>query len=159
MANNYIDLIGIRLVKEGRIKSDTHIETPLQAVEVLANELKYMDREVAMTMHLNSQNQLIGAHIISIGTINQSPLDIKSVMKSAILSNSSRIMLLHNHPSGDPTPSKADIEITERVGMASAIMGFDLLDSIVIGEDGFYSILGQSYFPYTHPIHETELTL
>ena len=96
---NSIDVVGIRLVKEREFLCEKSIRTPLDAVEVLANELKFLDREILMTLNMNSKNKIINAHVCSIGSANMGIVDPKSVFKSALLSGANRVMIIHNHPS------------------------------------------------------------
>lgn len=146
--NTSIDIVGIRLIKEREILSEHCIKTPKDAVEILANELKYLDREMIMSINLNNKNEIINAHIVSVGTINATLIDPKSVFKAALLSNASSIMLIHNHPSGDCNPSRKDIAITDTLIKAGEILEIKILDHIVIGSDYAYSIVGQSKFEY-----------
>lgn len=137
---NCLDIVGIRLVKENEILTDKKIRTPEDAVNVLANELKLLDREVLMSINLNNKNKIINAHIISIGGIDKCVSDPKSIFKSALLSNSTSILLIHNHPSGECTPSQNDIDFTKIIKEACFFMGIKFLDHIIIGDKKYYSI-------------------
>ncbi len=148
MMNTSIDIVGIRLIKEREILSEHCIKTPKDAVEILANELKYLDREMMMSINLNNKNEIINAHIVSVGTINASLIDPKNIFKAALLSNATSIVLIHNHPSGDCNPSREDIAITDALIKAGEILEMKILDHIVIGSDYAYSIVGQSKFEY-----------
>lgn len=98
-----------------------------------------LDKEVLACITLDSKNYITSSSIISIGTssyLNTSPNEI---FKTAIISNSSSIILVHNHPSGDPTPSNADIKETLRFNECSELLGIKLLDHIIIGDTNFFS--------------------
>lgn len=137
---NSLDIVGIRLVKERSILSDTKISTPSEAIQVLANELQFLDREVMMSVNLNNHNQIINATLISMGSINRSLIDPKSIFKSSLLSNASNIMLIHNHPSGDCSPSTEDLKLTDIIEKDCKILDINLLDHIIVGKDKYYSI-------------------
>lgn len=135
-----LDIVGIRLTKENTIMAEKKIKTPRDAIEVLANELRCLDREMMMSINLNNKNQIINAHVVSIGTLNKSLVDPKSIFKASLLSNASSIMLIHNHPSGNVEPSKEDIFITNIIEKNCQMMDMKLLDHIIIGEDEYYSM-------------------
>lgn len=143
-----IELVGIRLVKERSIQYEREICSPMDAIEILANELRDMDREVCMTLNLNNRNQIINAHIISMGSLEESIVDTKSIFKAALLSNASRIMLFHNHPSGRCNPSNSDILLSKKLEQASKLLDFQFLDHIIIGKNQYYSYKEGSVHDY-----------
>lgn len=140
---NSLDIVGIRLVKEREIISERKITSPQMAVDVLANELKWLDREMALVLNFNTKLEIINAHIISVGGIDSTAIDVKNIFKSALLSNASSLMLIHNHPSGDCKPSKDDLVVTENVKKACMLMDMRFIDHIVVGKDRYYSIEGR----------------
>ena len=89
---------------------------------------------------LNTKNKIVGVHTISIGSLNTSIVHPREVFKAAILNNASGIICLHNHPSGDPEPSWEDIAITRRLVKAGEIIGIEVLDHVIIGEQGYISM-------------------
>lgn len=96
---------------------------------------------------LNSKNMVAGIHILSIGTLNATIVHPREVFKAAMLNNAASIICFHNHPSGDPTPSPEDIQITERLVSAGEIMGIDVLDHVIVGDGGAYCSLKEGgYF-------------
>jgi DNA repair protein RadC len=107
--------------------------------EIVEKELKYSDREKFICLHLNSKNRIISYEVVSIGSINMSVVHPREVFKGAILSNATCIICLHNHPSGDPTPSEGDIGITERLNKAGNILGIKVLDHIIISREASFS--------------------
>lgn len=137
---NSLDIVGIRLVKDNTLLSEKRIRTPKDVIEILSNELQFLDREVMMSVNFNNKNQVINAHLVSMGSINASLVDPKNIFKTALLSNASNIMLLHNHPSGDCSPSKEDIEVTEIISKNCKMLGMNLLDHVIIGKNSYYSI-------------------
>ena len=89
---------------------------------------------------LNTKNKIVGVHTISIGSLNASIVHPREVFKAAMLNNASGIICLHNHPSGDPEPSREDIESTRRLVKAGEIMGIKVLDHVIIGEQSYSSM-------------------
>lgn len=130
--------VAIRLVQEPPLYSDQPVKNPDDAVALLGRELEDYDREVACVVNLQADGRPINMEIISMGTINMSLVSAREVFKSAILSNAANIMLLHNHPSGDPTPSRNDLELTHKLWEAARIMDIPLLDHIILGRGGVY---------------------
>lgn len=98
-----------------------------------------LDKEVLTCITLDSKNYVTSCSIISIGTNSYLNTTPNEIFKTAILSNSSSIILVHNHPSGDPTPSNADIKETLRFNECSGLLGIKLLDHIIIGDNNFFS--------------------
>ena len=101
-----IDQVSVRLVKEAPILSEEEISTPDDAIRILGDTFKDYDREVVGVVHLRSDNVPINMTIISMGTLNQSLVHPREVLKAAFLSNAASILLFHNHPSGSLKPSK-----------------------------------------------------
>ena len=123
--------------------SDT-IKSPAD-VAALAREVLGMHEmavENFILLCLNTKNKIAGVHTVSIGSLNASIVHPREVFKAALLNNASGIICLHNHPSGDPEPSREDIEITHRLVNAGNILGINVLDHIIIG-DGRYISLGE----------------
>jgi DNA repair protein RadC len=99
-----------------------------------------LDREVFSVMTLDTKNQPNAFHIVSVGTLNASLVHPREVYKICMVSNAASLMCFHNHPSGNPTPSQEDIEITERLRDSGTLLGIDLLDHIIIGDGSFVSM-------------------
>ena len=92
-----------------------------------------------MMLCLNSKNEPTNLSVISMGTVNSSLIHPREVFKIAILSNASKIMLAHNHPSGNPSPSHEDELMTKRIKDCGNMMGIELLDHIIVGDNTYYS--------------------
>ncbi len=105
--------------------------------------MRNLRKEVVKVVLLNPKLHIIRDLTISEGSVNQSVVHPREVMIPAIKESASSIVLLHNHPSGDPVPSAADIEITHRVNKTGEIIGIKLIDHIIIGHDDFYSFADQ----------------
>ena len=94
-------------------------------------------KEMFITLHLDGKNKIICLDVVSIGSLNQSIVHPRSVFMTACLSSAAAIICVHNHPTGDPTPSNEDIAITKILSEAGEIMGIKLLDHFIVG-DGTY---------------------
>jgi DNA repair protein RadC len=134
-----VDFVSVRLVKEGSTKyPQRFINNPQDAARLAEEFIADSDREQVIAICLDVKHQPTSIAIISVGTVNSSLVHPREVLKQAILSNASAIILAHNHPSGDLTPSKPDIDMTKRLSEATEIMGIDLLDHIIVGDGRRY---------------------
>ena len=127
--------VRLRLSEAGSIYSSKEITNDVRAAEVMSDVLAQMDREYVCVVNLDTKNRPINFNIVSIGDINTAIVPIQNIFKSTILSNSARIMLMHNHPSGDAYPSDEDIRLTRRLVKAGRTIGINILDHIIIGMD------------------------
>jgi len=134
---NYIIKKGLRfmMVKEA---TDTKLMSPKKVYEFMQAEAK-IDRECAWVLHFNTKLQLIEKELVSMGTLDFTPLHPREVFKGAIISGSDSIMIIHNHPSGDLTPSQEDLRIAERLKEAGKILGIEVRDFIIISSKGYTS--------------------
>jgi len=98
-------------------------------------------QEKFLVLFLNTKNYVINEKIIFIGTANQSLVHPRDIFKEAILNNALKIICVHNHPTGDVTPSKSDIIVTQNLKEVGVILGIPLLDHIILGKDSYYSFL------------------
>lgn len=130
----------ISLVKDGNVMTEKKsISSPQDAVPILEAYLEGSDREHFVILLVDTKNHIIGIHTVSIGSLNQSIVHPREIFKPACLCNAACIILAHNHPSGDPSPSMEDLEVTKRLVDAGKILGIAILDHIVIGDDTFFS--------------------
>jgi DNA repair protein RadC len=142
----HLDQVGIRLVKERTYYSDEPIDSPDKAVKLLANELKDYDREVVAVINMSEQCIPLNINIVSVGSINRSIITPREMLKTSILCNAAKVIMVHNHPSGDITPSRPDIQITDRMNRIYSLMGITLEDHIIIGsDDKYYSFHNHIY--------------
>ena len=125
--------VRLKLKEEAPLYSDEQISTPKQAIEVMRDMMKELDREYVCVVNLDGASHPINYSVVSIGSINASPVTMRELFKTAIMSNASSIMMLHNHPSSNITPSKEDHASTARVMVAADIMGIPLTDHIIVG--------------------------
>ena len=138
--------VRIRLEEGRALFSDQPMSNPEAALDVMRRELSGYDREVLCVVNLNSRLQPINFHVVSVGDLSQSIAFIPNILKSGILSNAQSFMLLHNHPSGDVTPSQEDIMLTRRVLEAGKI-----LDHIIVGGGNglYFSMREQGTLDFT----------
>ena len=137
-----INIVTVKICKENSILySPRRISSPQDSIKLLSQFLENKDREEFIVICLDTKNQPACINVCSIGTLNASLVHPREVFKAAILSNAASIIIAHNHPSGDPTPSTEDISITKRITEAGNILGIQLLDHIIIGENHRYSSL------------------
>lgn len=120
--------------------SKVKISSPGDVANLLIDELRYEKREIVKVIILNTRNIVMKMVDICLGSNNSAILKPKDALIDAIKMGAPKIILVHNHPSGDPTPSKADIDFTKRLEQASSIVGIELLDHIIIGDSKFESI-------------------
>ncbi len=116
------------------------VTCPEDAADYAAPRLRYENREHMCVMLLNVKNHIIAWETISIGSLDASVVHPREVFRPAIIKGAASIILVHNHPSGDPTPSKEDLEVTARMVQVGKIMNISVLDHIIIGGDSFVSI-------------------
>lgn len=141
-----VDIVSLRMVKESSLLyKDRSIRSPQDGYNLFKQFLGELDREHFVVMCLDVKNQPTAINVCHIGSLNASVVHPREVMKSAILSNSASIIVLHNHPSGRPEPSPEDIDVTKRLAEAGSIMGIELLDHLVIGSDTFVSMKKLGY--------------
>jgi len=119
------------------------VNSPVDAAELVMEEMTILDREHFRIMHLSTRNNVIGISEVSVGSLNASIVHPRECFKEAIRRNANAIILLHNHPSGDPTPSKEDVAITRRLAEGGRLLGIEVLDHIIIGDKRFISLKEQ----------------
>ena len=123
-------------------KEKIKINNSKDVAKLLMNELRYEKREKVKLILLNSKNIIIKIKDISYGGTNFAMIDPKEILNEAIKTQAPKMILVHNHPSGDTTPSKADFNITDRIYEASELLGIQFLDHIIIGGSQYESIFG-----------------
>ena len=148
-------LPGIGLAKAAQIKAAfelgkrlaTSVEGPRpvirnasDAAALMMEELRYREQECLAAILLDARNQVIKTLVLMIGTLTGSPAHPREVFKEALAHGCASLIICHNHPSGDPTPSQDDIALTTRLAQAGEIMGIPLLDHLIIGDGRFVSL-------------------
>lgn len=127
-------------------KEKIKITEPGDAANYFMARMMHLTHEQFEVLFLNSKNIVIRHEVIFVGTLNSSVVHPREVFKAAIKWSSNAIIVVHNHPSGDVTPSKEDIRTTKRLQECGSILGIDLLDHIIIGDGKFLSLVQAGYF-------------
>jgi DNA repair protein RadC len=134
----------IVLVKEkvGRYELPRETKSPEEAYKAITaiTSVEQEAQEVFGVLLMNTKHKIVAVHEVSRGTLSASMVHPREVFKTAVLHNAAAIICFHNHPSGDPEPSKEDIEITKRLVEAGKIMGIEILDHIIVGDDRYVSL-------------------
>jgi DNA repair protein RadC len=129
-----------RRVARSRLPEAAAVTRPQDAADLLMEELRHLREEHFVVLFLNTKNRVIGRQTLSIGSLNASVVHPREVFRAAIRRSSASILCAHNHPSGDPTPSPEDLQLTRRLAEAGELVGIELLDHIVIGDNRFISL-------------------
>ncbi|PEC19515.1 DNA repair protein RadC [Bacillus cereus] len=116
------------------------IRSPEDCARYMMEEMRFLQQEHFVCLYLNTKNQVIHRQTIFIGSLNTSIVHLREVFKEAFRRAAASIICLHNHPSGDPTPSREDIEVTKRLVECGRIIGIEVLDHIIIGDHKFVSL-------------------
>ncbi len=138
-----INFYTLKMVKEDSVLYEVPvIKSPAEVYQVAHQLLALHEKpqEHFCILCLNTKNKIVGVHTISIGCLNATIVHPREVFKAALLNNASGIICLHNHPSGDPEPSREDIKITKQLVEAGEIIGITVLDHVIIGEQGYISM-------------------
>ena len=122
------------------LKTGTRFTSPSQVFDTF-KFLMQETKEMFITLHLDGKNRIICMDLVSVGSLNQSIVHPRSVFQTALISNAAAILLIHQHPTGDPTPSSEDISITRRLSEAGELMGIKVLDHIIVGEGEYLSFV------------------
>lgn len=126
-------------VKEGTVSSSSWVGNYLQ------KELSHLNQENVMALYLNTKNEIIKKDIVFIGSLNTSVAHPREIFNRAISYSAARIILAHNHPSGNVEPSEADLSFTRRMMDAGELLGIEVLDHFIIGENSYLSLREKGY--------------
>ena len=137
--------LGKRFARESRSSGST-VKAPQDIARLFMDEMRHYDREHFKAAFLNTKNRLLKVVTVSIGSLNASIVHPREILKPAISVSAASIVLVHNHPTGDPTPSQEDIEFTNRFAKCGELIGIELLDHVIIGADRYYSLKESGYF-------------
>jgi DNA repair protein RadC len=146
VAAKRVNIVSLKLVKESSILyKERCVRSPEDGYKLLKQFLVDKDREHFIVVSLDTKNQPVSINVCHIGSLNASIVHPREVMKSAILSNAASIIVGHNHPSGKTEPSREDIEVTKRLVEAGKIIGIEVLDHIIVGDETFTSLKEKGY--------------
>ena len=138
----FIQRYDIRMVRDGRVpimESPVIIRTPADTIPVLEAELGSRSAEVFLALAMNTKNHVVAILPVSQGSLNASIVHPRELFQRAILSNCASLILAHNHPSGDSSPSPEDIALTRRLIEAGQLLDIPILDHLILGYGNFYS--------------------
>ena len=134
-----VGIVSLKLVKESIVLYETRkIRSPYDAYKLIKNFLIDSDREKFVVACLDTKKQPVNISVVSIGSVNSVIVHPREVFKVAMLSNASKIICFHNHPSGNLKCSKEDENITNRLKECGEILGIELVDHIIIGDNDTY---------------------
>lgn len=119
---------------------------PERIASFYMEEMRMLDREEVRVLYLNTKSRLIREETVSSGTVNQSLFPVREILVHALKNEAVYMILLHNHPSGDPAPSQADIAVTKNIAMGGKLIGVQLLDHIVLGDHRHVSMRERELF-------------
>lgn len=121
------------------------IRSPKDIANLMSEELRYLQKEHFVCLFLNTKNHVLAQETLSMGSLNASIVHPREVFRAAIKRSSASIVCVHNHPSGDPTPSPEDIQLTQRLVEAGTIIGIEVLDHVIIGDQRFISLKEEGF--------------
>lgn len=135
-----------RIISSRQTAAGNKLRDSRQVAEILTKEMMYEKREFFMTICLNSKLQIESKSVISIGSLDSAPVHPREVFAPAVKRGAAAVVVAHNHPSGDPTPSPNDIDVTKRLLKSSEILGIKLIDHVIVGNGRFTSMKTEGYF-------------
>ncbi|MBE4908144.1 DNA repair protein RadC [Bacillus luteolus] len=121
------------------------IRSPEDGAKYVMDDMRFLSQEHFVCLYLNTKNQVLHRQTIFIGSLNASIVHPREVYKEAFRRSAASIICIHNHPSGDPAPSREDIEVTKRLAECGKILGIELLDHLIIGEHKYVSLKEKGY--------------
>ena len=141
MDETKLNVVRIKLIDDTPIFGNELIQSADDAIFLMQKELRNCDRESFCALHLNAKGKPLSMSVVSIGELTSTLVHPREVFKASILSNASAVIFMHNHPSGELTPSEEDKKATKRLEMAGQILGIPVVDHIIVGEnkENYYS--------------------
>ena len=158
-----LEQVAIRMVEQPPLYSEEPMDSPRAAIRVMKEFLAQLDRKLFCIVNLQADLRPINMNIVSVGALDHTLTHPREVFKSAILSNASGMILIHNHPSGNLTPSKADVAVTDRLQRGAALLVIQIYDHIIVSkENAYYSFREKDMVPeesltYTGNLNELQL--
>ena len=129
-------------VAKGQLKQRTVLSSWSAVIDYCRTAMAFADKEQFRILFLDKRNQLIADELQQVGTVDHTPVYPREVVKRALELSATAIILVHNHPSGDPTPSTADIQMTKSIVAISGPLGISVHDHIIVGKNGHASLKG-----------------
>ncbi|AKB11929.1 DNA replication and repair protein RadC [Methanosarcina thermophila] len=119
--------------------------SPKDVYVLMYPKMREQKKEKFITLCLDTKNQVLKEEVVSIGSLNASIVHPREVFKSALMESSASVIIVHNHPSGDPSPSREDIMVTEKLVEGGKLLGIDVLDHIIIGDGRYVSLKDEGF--------------
>ena len=138
MAENQVTYTVSTVTRRRQRKPAPSLRAPGDVYQLMRPRLKGADREHFYALLLNTKNVVLAVELISVGSLNASIVHPREILKPAIAISAGSIILVHNHPTGDPGPSREDIEFTRRFAQCGELIGIELLDHVIIGDNGHF---------------------
>lgn len=131
----------LMMVRDSKVAATSHsIISPADASYLLQEYLKDLPQEILAVAMMDTRNNVIGIITVAMGTLNSCHITMREIFKPALLMNAAAIVIAHNHPSGDPSPSPEDVRLTRSVVEAGKLLDVEVLDHIIVGENRFASL-------------------
>ncbi len=121
------------------------VRSPKDVYTLMYPKMREQKKEKFITLYLDTKNQILKEETVSIGSLNASIVHPREVFKSALMESSASVIMIHNHPSGDPSPSREDIMVTEKLVEGGKLLGIDVLDHIIIGDGRYVSLKDEGF--------------
>lgn len=137
--------LGRRIVRCRVRRDNPDFSSPQVIAEYVMEDMRFLPQERFAAVYLSTKNQLLRVQTLTVGTINASLAKARDVFRYALQCNAAAVVLLHNHPSGNPEPSQEDIDVTRRLVQAGDVMEIPVLDHIIIGDGVFVSLCERGY--------------
>ncbi len=116
------------------------VRSPADVAQLLMAEMSHLEQEHFRVLYLDTRNRLLGSETVYVGSLNASHIRVSEVFREAVKRNCASIIVAHNHPSGDPTPSPEDVEVTRQLVAAGNLLDIEVLDHLIIGQQRFVSL-------------------
>jgi len=116
------------------------VRSPADVAQLLMAEMGHLEQEHFQVLYLDTRNRLLGSETVYVGSLNASHIRVSEVFREAIKRNCASIIVAHNHPSGDPTPSPEDVEVTRQLVAAGHLLDIEVLDHLIVGQQRFVSL-------------------
>lgn len=141
MDETKLNVVRIKLIDDTPLFGNELIQSADDAIFLMQRELQNSDRETFCVLHLNAKGKPLSMSVVSVGSLNSTLVHPREVFKASILSNAAAVIFMHNHPSGDLTPSEDDKRTTKQLEKAGKILGIRVVDHIIVGEnkENYYS--------------------
>lgn len=149
-----MNFVHVELKRETWFKPERKIESPDDAVAAVQEMIENLDREIVVCIHVATNGRVINASICSVGTMAQALISPAEVLRTALLSGACKLLMIHNHPSGNCKPSNEDLQVAKQMATACDLMGIKLLDFIIIGAYGYLHSVNQEEGAWLQPSYK-----